>query len=72
MSTPTEYQRKKIELTRFWPQGDGQLRLAKSTISNLFRYQPRGKAERRISLGQFNHVIALDPAARTLEVEGSV
>jgi FAD/FMN-containing dehydrogenase len=70
MSTPTEYQRKKAEITRSWQSGAGQLRLAKSTISNLFRYQPRGKAERRVSLGRFDDVIALDAEARTLDVEG--
>jgi FAD/FMN-containing dehydrogenase len=46
------------------------LRLAKSTISNLFRYKPRGRAERRVSLGQFNEIIELDARAQTLEVEG--
>jgi len=70
MSTATEYARKKAQLIESWSAGDGQLRLAKSTISNLFRYQPRGRAERRISLGQFNEVIALDSQAHTLEVEG--
>jgi FAD/FMN-containing dehydrogenase len=70
MSTTTSYARKKAELLETWHQSEGQLRLAKSTISNLFRYQPRGKAERRISLGHFNEVITLDPAAMTLEVEG--
>lgn len=70
MSTPTSYARKKAELTASWNSGGGQLRLAKSTISNLFRYQPRGKADRRISLGQFNEVMGLDAATATLEVEG--
>ncbi len=70
MSTPTEYVRKRDALVQSWQAGAGKLRLAKSTISNLFRYQPRGRAERRISLGQFNDVIALDPKAQTLEVEG--
>jgi hypothetical protein len=48
MSIPTSYQRKKSELLESWQSGAGQLRLAKSTISNLFRYQARGKAERRL------------------------
>ncbi|HEX5419308.1 MAG TPA: FAD-binding protein, partial [Gammaproteobacteria bacterium] len=34
------------------------------------RYQARGAAVRRLSLGQFNAVIGLDPLAQTLEVEG--
>lgn len=69
-TTPESYAEKVARLTSNWQQGAGQLRLAKSTISNLFRYQPRGVAARRVSLGEFNHVIALDAAARTVEVEG--
>src|SRR5690606_16565873 len=49
---------------------EGQLQLAKSTISNLFRYQPREAPAKRISLGEFNEVIGLDADARTLDVEG--
>lgn len=64
------YERKKAELEKSWDGGSGQLRLAKSTISNLFRYQPRGTAVRRLSLGHFNEVIALDAEQGTLEVEG--
>ncbi|MDX1562401.1 MAG: FAD-binding oxidoreductase [Gammaproteobacteria bacterium] len=70
MSTASSYAQKQAELLANWHSGEGQLRLAKSTISNLFRYQPRGKAERRVSLGHFNEIIALDAAAATLEVEG--
>ena len=64
------YEQKKAALLESWDGGNGQLRLAKSTISNLFRYQPRGRAERRISLGQFNQVLRLDRHAGTLDVEG--
>jgi FAD/FMN-containing dehydrogenase len=67
---PDTYAAKVARLTSNWQQGGGHLRLAKSTISNLFRYQPRGAAARRVSLGEFNHVIGLDAAARTVEVEG--
>jgi FAD/FMN-containing dehydrogenase len=70
MSIANSYAQKKAELLESWHNSEGQLRLAKSTISNLFRYQPRGKAEQRISLGHFNEVIALDPTAHTLDVEG--
>jgi FAD/FMN-containing dehydrogenase len=69
-TTPSSYAEKTARLTSNWQSGAGQLRLAKSTISNLFRYQPRGAAARRISLGEFNHVIGLDAKARTVEVEG--
>jgi FAD/FMN-containing dehydrogenase len=74
MSTRTTpsvgYAEKTARLTSNWQQGSGQLRLAKSTISNLFRYEPRGAAARRISLRDFNHVLHVDPVARTAEVEG--
>src|SRR5690606_29264390 len=64
------YERRKARLASSWSDGGGQLQLAKSTISNLFRYQPRETATKRISLGEFNHVIGLDADARTLDVEG--
>lgn len=70
MSTANSYERKKADLLNSWQGGEGQLRLAKSTISNLFRYQPRGKADHRLSLGQFNGIIGLDAAAGILDVEG--
>ncbi len=69
-TTPEDYAEKTARLTSNWQSGSGPLRLEKSTISNLFRDQPRGAASRRLSLGEFNHVIALDRAARTVEVEG--
>lgn len=68
--TPDSYELKVARLTSNWQSGPGPLRLEKSTISNLFRYQPRGAAARRLSLGEFNHVLGLDAAARTVEVEG--
>lgn len=66
----SNYEQKKAKLLASWSQGAGQLRLKKSTISNLFRYKARDSAERRISLGAFNEIIALDEGAQTLEVEG--
>ena len=72
MSTPTasSYAEKTARLKQEWRSGAGHLRLAKSTISNLFRYQPRGTAVRRLSLAAFNGVLSLDSDARTAEVEG--
>jgi FAD/FMN-containing dehydrogenase len=69
-TTPESYAEKAARLTSNWQTGSGPLRLQKSTISNLFRYQPRGAAQRRLSLGEFNHVLGLDSGARTVEVEG--
>jgi FAD/FMN-containing dehydrogenase len=69
--TPESYAEKAARLTSNWQSGGGPLRLEKSTISNLFRYQPRGAAAaRRLALGEFNHVLGIDTAARTVEVEG--
>ena len=68
--TPDDYDLRVARLTSNWQNGSGPLRLEKSTISNLFRYQPRGAAVRRLSLGEFNHVLHLDKTARTVEVEG--
>jgi len=73
MSTPdirSRYDEKVARLESNWQRGTGHVRLAKSTISNLFRYEPRGAAARRISLRDFNNVIAIDAAACTAEVEG--
>ena len=69
-TTPEAYAEKTARLTSNWQSGSGPLRLEKSTISNLFRYQPRGTAVRRLSLGEFNHVLGLDRAAHIVEVEG--
>jgi FAD/FMN-containing dehydrogenase len=69
-TTPESYDEKLARLTSNWQSGPGPLRLQKSTISNLFRYQPRGAAARRLSLGQFNHVLDVDKKTLTVEVEG--
>jgi FAD/FMN-containing dehydrogenase len=66
----TDYAAKKAVLQNQWTRDGGQIRLAKSTVSNLFRYQSRAAPERRISLGQFNEVIGIDASGRTLDVEG--
>jgi FAD/FMN-containing dehydrogenase len=66
----TEYAQKKAAIKRQWPPAGGQVRLAKATVSNLFRYQPASGPAQRVSLGQFNEVIAVDGAEQTLDVEG--
>lgn len=67
---PTDYADKLARLQQTFESGDGQLRLAKSTISNLFRYQQRSPATRGLSLAEFNGIIHLDTARRQLDVEG--
>jgi len=66
----TDSARKKGALQSQWPSVGGQIRLAKSTVSNLFRYQSAPAPARTVSLGHFNEVIGLDRATETLEVEG--
>lgn len=66
------YKQKKAALEDSWQAGEGQVRLAKSTVSNLFRYQPRGEGARvrRLSLAHFNSVLGIDRDSATAEVEG--
>ncbi len=66
----TDYERKKALLQSQWPSAGGQVRLAKSTVSNRFRYQVESAPARPLSLGQFNEVIGLDRTTQMLEVEG--
>jgi len=68
--THSSYGEKTARLRSNWQSGAGHVRLAKSTISNLFRYEPRGAAARRISLRDFNNVLEIDAKAQTAEVEG--
>lgn len=66
----SDYARKQAELIASWRGSGEPLRLAKTTISNLFRYQGRSATGRGLSLGNFNEVVALDADQRTLDVEG--
>lgn len=56
-----------------WRSDQGPLLLQKGTISNLFRYQPRRASSspvRKVRLDGFTGVLGLDPAGRSVEVEG--
>ncbi|HET6563983.1 MAG TPA: FAD-binding protein [Xanthomonadales bacterium] len=66
----TDYAHKLARLRNTVDTRGGQLRLAKSTVSNLFRYQQRGPATGRLSLSGFNGIIHLDADRRLLDVEG--
>jgi FAD/FMN-containing dehydrogenase len=50
------------------PEGNG-VRLAKPT-SNLFRFRPDGDRAARLDAGALNHVLDVDPVARTAVVQG--
>ena len=65
-----DYRQKVDELLKSWPDRGGPLRLQKTTVSNLFRYQPRESSGRQLSLAGFNGVLSLDAESQTLDVEG--
>ncbi len=50
--------------------GDGAIGIRKRTSSNLFRYGPGPRAARTLDLSAFDHVLEVDPGARTLDAEG--
>src|SRR5258705_8493506 len=64
------YEDKKKLLTESLRASSEGVSLGKRTSSNLFRYQPRSRAGRRVDLSGFNRVLRVDAAQRLLEVEG--
>jgi FAD/FMN-containing dehydrogenase len=64
------YEEKKRRLAESLPASAEAVSLGKRTSSNLFRYQPRSRAGRRVDLSGFNCVLRVDAASRRLEVEG--
>src|SRR5262245_41594386 len=64
------YENKKKLLIESLGASAGAVSLGKRTSSNLFRYQPRSRAGRRVDLSGFNRVLRVDTARRLLEVEG--
>jgi FAD/FMN-containing dehydrogenase len=69
MSTAA-YEDRKKRLLDSLGAATGGVSLGKRTSSNLFRYQPRSRAGRRVDLFGFNRVLRVDAARRLLEVEG--
>lgn len=61
--------RKARLLARLAAQGGGA-GIRKRSSSNLFRYQRRSRPRPALDLRDFNHVLATDAQARTVEVEG--
>ena len=66
----SDYARRKAKLADALRAGWPATGLAKRTSSNLFRYGAGGRRRGGLDLSDFNHCLALDPQARTLEVEG--
>jgi FAD/FMN-containing dehydrogenase len=64
------YEDKKRQLLESLRSQAGAISLGKRTSSNLFRYQPRARAGKRVDLSRFNRVLRVDAARRLLEVEG--
>src|SRR5688572_27970223 len=69
MATAAYEGKKKLLLESLAASAEG-VSLGKRTSSNLFRYQPRERAGRRIDLSGFNRVLRVDAARRQMEVEG--
>jgi FAD/FMN-containing dehydrogenase len=67
MTTPA-YQQRKQRLSQFLQQHRGRVRLRKST-SNLFRDRKHVAAQ-RLDVRDFNNVLQVDSARRTIDVEG--
>jgi len=68
--TTAAYEERKQRLIDSLGEAAGGISLGKRTSSNLFRYQPRSRAGRRVDLSGFNRVLRVDAARRLLEVEG--
>jgi metallophosphoesterase superfamily enzyme len=67
------YEQRKARVTAACDNLVGDIHIRKDTSSNLFRYAERRSPQAdAISLGDFNHVIALNAQERTLEVEGLI
>lgn len=67
------YEQRKARVAASCTNGHGVVGLRKRTSSNLFRYNGRRHNNARAIAGSdFNHVLALDPQACTLEVEGLI
>lgn len=64
------YEERKRRLLDSLGEAAGGISLGKRTSSNLFRYQPRSRAGRRVDLSGFNRVLHVDASRRLLEVEG--
>jgi FAD/FMN-containing dehydrogenase len=68
---PADFAAKKRRLAAELERDQSGPRLNKSTVSNLFRYQPAASRRRTgVSLAAFNRVIEVDAGRSTLDVEG--
>jgi FAD/FMN-containing dehydrogenase len=67
----SDYRAKVDALRQGWGEGPPVFRLAKGTISNLFRYRSESRGSRPgVDLSGFNRVIRVDPEQELLEAEG--
>lgn len=70
MSTADTFSGRRARLAAALAEHAGPLRVKKRATTNLFRYAARPGPRGDIDLGGFNHVLELERAARTLDVEG--
>lgn len=65
------FAKRKNQLLEAIKNQNGQIRIKKKTSSNLFRYSNSDdNKKRKLSLKSFNHILHLDKANLTLELEG--
>jgi len=69
MTAATYEERKQRLSTSVQNSPQGTVRLGKDT-SNLFRDREQAKSAQVLNVRDFNHVLAVDPAARHIDVEG--
>jgi len=71
MTTTQKYLEKRDRLVTDYLTGNVQFRLAKTGMTNLFRYGGNARREKSgLMVDDFNHVLNVDPRAATIDVEG--
>ncbi|MGD8351298.1 MAG: FAD-binding protein, partial [Gammaproteobacteria bacterium] len=71
MTSTQQYLHKRDRLLAGYRAGDTRFRLAKSGMTNLFRYGGNAERDRSgLSVDDFNHVLHLDPERAVIDVEG--
>lgn len=71
MTSTQQYLRRRDRLVADYAAGDIRFRLAKSGMTNLFRYGGNARRDRSgLAVDDFNHVLQLDPERATIDVEG--
>ncbi|MGD2173112.1 MAG: FAD-binding protein, partial [Gammaproteobacteria bacterium] len=71
MTATDQYIHRRDRLVADYRAGNTRFRLAKSGMTNLFRYGGNASRDRSgLAVDDFNHVLKMDPEGATIEVEG--